>query len=313
MEFLSAKKLTNVRTEDVEHLAKGKKLGEGTFAVVYLGHFHKRPVVLKVFKSPSALQEMHREGKTLRRLAQVPGVPRAYFTCKAPVTLGMSFDGPSTLSRALRKALLARGQVLDVLLQVARTLQGIHECGVSHNDLQPKNVVLRIEGDRCTATTIDLGNATSFGKIPYPGLERDRFPHIAPELCQGHKPSSKSDVFSLGRLMACVVARVPELKADLEGLSEAALQEDPEDRLSIQVLVEGLQKALSELKYVDQERSFSGEADEHVAKASHSKTSPPPPQKRKRSKSSQDASSSSDRNNKRQKSSSPQQDEVATH
>ncbi|XP_076032452.1 putative serine/threonine-protein kinase fnkB [Oratosquilla oratoria] len=282
-------------------------IGEGTFGVVYLSCFRKKNIVLKVLKNSSAVKDMRREGNTLRVLAKVPGVPRAYCICSSPVTLIMNFDGPMTLRRALRNDRVNRSQILDVLLQVTRTAQGLHECGMSHNDLKAENVVLRVEGNRYTATTIDFGNATPFRKVPYPALDSQRFPYIAPELGQGCKASPKSGVYFFGRLMAYVVAQVPELKADLEDLIEAALQEDPNKRISFHDLEEGLRKTLYQI-----EKSCTSVETEAESKASSPKACTPPVQKRKRSCSLQDSSTSSP-GKKRQRSHCPGEDDVDAH
>ncbi|XP_076047425.1 uncharacterized protein LOC143028960 [Oratosquilla oratoria] len=228
---------------------------------------------------------MYKEAKLLRRLSHVPGLPRAFFVCPFPLTLITSYDGPTTLYAELKKeeVILNRKQFLDVLLQVAISLQGLQECGVAHNDLKPDNVVLRVEGDKYTATTIDLGHATVFGKTPYPKVDWKLYQHVAPELTKGHQSSPKSDVFSMGQLMASTIGRVPALRQpDLLDLIRAARKKKPEERITIQTLVETLRKIFELEDYDDSglQRSSLGEnqTEEKASTSNH-----PLPQKRKMS------------------------------
>ncbi|XP_076053636.1 serine/threonine-protein kinase mos-like [Oratosquilla oratoria] len=228
---------------------EARKLGEGRFGIAYAGEIDGRTVCFKVFKGESVWKRMTKEADLLKKLAEVPGVPRALDYCSSPVTLITTYEGPTTLEAKVFETPvpLTRNQLLDIFLQVASTLEGLHKCGVAHNDLKGDNVVLRFEGDRYIATTIDLGNATHLGQRPYNSVNLKVSSHIAPELAQGLPASTKSDVYSLGSLMAWVTERVPDLKNDFDlgFLIETAMQEDPQDRIAVWALAERLSNLIS--------------------------------------------------------------------
>ncbi|XP_076029839.1 tyrosine-protein kinase Fgr-like [Oratosquilla oratoria] len=223
-----------------ELLENGRRLGEGTFAVVYVISAGDSKVCAKIFKSKDYLPSMVEEAKALAALSGVPRVPTLFCVAENPVTLVTSFGGHPLEKLVLRKQ-LSRCQALDIGLQVAESVRLMHLRGWAHNDLKVDNVVVKKEGDRFSATIIDFGNAIRIGEVIF---GRDRtghisFPHIAPELFQGQAASSKSDVYSLGHLLASLIAK-EDRNDELSFLIARAVTYDEEDRLSINALVQRL-------------------------------------------------------------------------
>ncbi|XP_076032437.1 uncharacterized protein LOC143020160 [Oratosquilla oratoria] len=284
MEF-SKEKAIEAEALSANTIFAKKKLGEGRSAVVYTKDFDGRTVCLKVFNSASEWNIMFKEANLLNKLAKVPGLPRVLCYCDSPIILVTTYDGPATLYSEIKEdPFLSRTQLLDIFLQITRTVEGLHKCGVAHNDLKENNVILRLEGDRYIATTIDLGNASALGKRPYRPFERGLYLHLPPEFSDGLSCSTKSDVYSLGTLMARIVKEVPSVRDDTElgHLIKAATLEDPEERISPCRLAEGLKDLIARVNYSNQ-KSDSEDQNPVVDEISSSPIPPRRGMKRPRS------------------------------
>jgi serine/threonine-protein kinase len=119
------------------------------------------------------------------------------------------FDG-MTFREALQGKELTLVEILEVFLQTCDALLEAHEQGVIHRDLKFDNIMLRRQRDgRLHVKVLDFGVAkmlgvdhdlTRNGQIPgTPGI-------IAPELVDMKRPSSRSDIYSLGVLLYTALA-----------------------------------------------------------------------------------------------------------
>lgn len=123
-----------------------------------------------------------------------------------PVTAhGLAPDGRKWVAMPLATASLADhmsavgrspGSVADVMRQLCSGLSTVHLDGVVHGDIKPENVLRREDGawaltDFCLPLSFtDVGESEDF---------------VAPELrTEGATPTVRSDVYSLGRLIAAV-------------------------------------------------------------------------------------------------------------
>jgi tetratricopeptide (TPR) repeat protein len=203
-----------------------------------------------------------REFDALRRIVS-PGVPRA-------VELAASEDWrvlvlermPGIpLSRILDAKPITIGAWLDLAIELADALIGVHEARVLHKDLSPAHVLLDVRTGR--ASIIGFRLATDLGAAePIGRLERGAgisLVYIAPEQTgrMNRGCDARSDLYSLGatlyhaltgrppflsrdplELVHCHIARVPENPSDLrrevpEALSELVLKllrKQPEER-----------------------------------------------------------------------------------
>ncbi|XP_076032432.1 tyrosine-protein kinase yes-like [Oratosquilla oratoria] len=294
---LSEKEPVEEEAPSITHyIGEERKLGEGWSAAVYAGELDGTAFCFKVFKGDDHWNLMVKEAELLEKLAEVPGVPRVLSYCESPLTLVTSYDGPKTLEEQTKEGpSLTVSQMLDVLLQVGQTLEGLHKCGVAHNDLKEDNVVLRFEGDRYVVTVIDFGTATAIGGRPYKlGFDRNiTLSHLSPELSNGLPCSTKSEAYSLGTLMAWVAGRMPELVDDIElvHLIEAAMQEDPQERISVHGLVEGIERIIACFNSFDQESDSEDESSALPGVPLTRSPSSPPRRRNKRPRSSSDSCS----------------------
>jgi len=155
--------------------------------------------------------------------------------------------GPS-LSEAVRNSgPLTAWSLLALAAGLAKSLTAIHAAGVVHGDLKPSNVLLAPDGPR----VIDFGisQAAEAAPLARAGLVVGTPSFMAPEQAVGEEVGPRSDVFSLGAVLAfaatgrkpfgagppdAVLERVVRVAADLEDapaavrpLIEQCLAKDP--------------------------------------------------------------------------------------
>ena len=159
-------------------------------------------------------------------------------------------NGPS-LSEAVRdRGPLSVASLLALAAGLAKSLSAIHAAGVVHGDLKPSNVLLALDGPR----VIDFGisQAAEAAPLARSGLVVGTPSFMSPEQAAGQAVGSRSDVFSLGAVLAfaatgrrpfgsgqaaAVLERVVRGAPDLRGtppevlpLIERCLAKDPAGR-----------------------------------------------------------------------------------
>ncbi|XP_076029117.1 uncharacterized protein LOC143017961 [Oratosquilla oratoria] len=236
-----ARELNWIETEVIRrHLKNARRHGEGTFAKVYLVPAGDRRVVAKIYKKRRFLPAMVKEAEALAALSGVPRVPNLFGVGRNPVTLITSCGGRS-LFKLLQRGQLSQYQAVDLVFQVTESVRLIHHRGWTHNDIKQDNIVVERNCDLWNPTLIDFGSAVPIGKAVYSKNRTGHitFPHIAPELFKGRGTSSASDVYSIGYLLASLVAHEDRNK-EISLLIERAMIYNPEDRISVDDLVQRL-------------------------------------------------------------------------
>ena len=176
--------------------------------------------------------------------------------------------GPS-LSEAVRSSgPLTAWSLLALAAGLAKSLTAIHAAGVVHGDLKPSNVLLAPDGPR----VIDFGisQAAEAAPLARAGLVVGTPSFMAPEQAAGEEVGPRSDVFSLGAVLAfaatgrkpfgtgppaAVLERVVRVAADLEDapaevrpLIEQCLAKDPLRRPTAAELLAGVTAAQSAME-----------------------------------------------------------------
>lgn len=91
-----------------------------------------------------------------------------------------------------------------IFRELLDAVEYIHRKGLVHNDLRPENILITYYGDRlklldCGLSDVDVQFATKS-----PGFSPQ---YAAPELQQERRSDSRSDIYSLGRLMETIFGR----------------------------------------------------------------------------------------------------------
>ncbi len=273
------------------------RVGQGGMGAVYKAidtRFNNRPIAIKEMSraglTPTHVQEaeesFEREARLLADLLH-PNLPRIYdhFTESERSYLVMDFIEGQTLEDYVEKAAgspLPLEQVLDWGVQICDVLNYLHthQPPIIFRDLKPSNVMISDSGH---VYLIDFGIARVFK----PGQSHDTVAlgspgFAAPEQYGKAQSTPRSDIYSLGALLHCLLTGVdpseqpfffrpasqlnPAVPPELEDLLQQMLEMDSEKRPA------SAQDVMRKLRHIDQQRisgtlSFVVAADKTIRSA----------------------------------------------
>ncbi|PRT56535.1 Serine/threonine-protein kinase KIN28 [Wickerhamiella sorbophila] len=198
---------------------KDKKVGEGTFAIVYVGRQAEtdRKVAVKMIKVNEFKNGLDmtaiREIKFLQEMRH-PNVIELLdvFVADGNINLVLEFL-PSDLEMLIRDRSVVFSEA-DMKSWLLMMLRGVHHCHrnfVLHRDLKPNNMLLAPDGQLKIA---DFGLARAMALTPYERMTPTVVTrwYRAPELLMGARHYTGAvDVWSLGIIFAELMLRVPYL------------------------------------------------------------------------------------------------------
>ncbi len=227
------------KLSDADSCAFIKKLGAGTFGVVYLAHSLKlkQDVAVKVLKQPAPSASGHKsqaipEVQVLQSLNH-PGIVRLLgleTTLAGTTALILEFvDGP-TLRQLLNEnhGKLPQQQAVHIVTETVRALVYVHQQGIFHLDLKPSNILIRKTAGNPQPLIADFGGSV-FRKhrLASSGCTLE---YAAPELFgqwyadyrasdHWHLPGARSDLYSVGVMLYLLLTG--EYPFDLKKQKEA--------------------------------------------------------------------------------------------
>lgn len=187
------------------------EISHGGSAVVYRGTqlATGRKVAIKAlssaaFSEPDSVEQFAREASILAQLHD-PRIVDLITFHETSDTLFMVLElceGPDLLDLRTQCPQLPYPVVVCLASELAKALWVLHAAGFSHGDLKPANVILLDTGH---IKLIDLGSAVELvvsrgaGSAPFPATTPG---YCSPERALGRAVDERSDLFSLGILLA---------------------------------------------------------------------------------------------------------------
>lgn len=220
----------------------GPPIGRGGYATVYLAQRldTAEHVALKLLdgghrSGRRRLDRFRREAALLRRLAH-PGIV-------APLAAGMANEGPfiafelllgETLADRIDAGPLGVLDVIRIALPILDALEAAHAVGIVHRDLKPANVFL-CETGRAAVKLLDFGIAKLMADedgaataMTAAGELTGTIAYVSPEHIGGAPVDGRSDLFSLGLIMAeMLTGELPDADGDLIQLAMSRLSPTP--------------------------------------------------------------------------------------
>jgi serine/threonine protein kinase len=187
-----------------------KKLGEGSFAEVYLAFDSElgREVALKLprrnrFTSANQLTQFLGEARTAAILEH-PGIVRVYdigWISPEICFISMEHCPGGSLNDRLKSAELTIDQAVELVESLAEAIHFAHLHGFVHRDLKPSNVMFGRDG---RPRIVDFGLAISDEKqLSHAGESAGTLPYMSPEQVRGdtHHLDGRTDIWSLGVIL----------------------------------------------------------------------------------------------------------------
>ncbi|KAL2256584.1 hypothetical protein VTK26DRAFT_1441 [Humicola hyalothermophila] len=220
--------IEQLNEDEKRKYVKGKKLGEGTYANVYLGHVRHDPSVLVAIKKIKVQQQYQdgmapdavRELKYLRELRHpnIISLLSVFSSKDQNLNLVLEYLPLGDLEMLIRDVDRVRygaGDIKAWMGMLARAVWFCHDNFVLHRDIKPNNLLIAADGEVKLA---DFGLARSFAD---PGRRMTanvvtRW-YRPPELLFGARHYGGAvDVWSVGMVFAELIIRAPFLAGNTE-------------------------------------------------------------------------------------------------
>ncbi len=194
-----------------------REIGRGSTSTVYLAVDRELAlnVALKVLhpelgatNKKQARERFFWEARAAARLRH-PGVVAVYDLDERARSLAMEYLPGGTLRSRISEniAPILIPEILETGRSLLHTLAFVHETGLVHGDLKPRNILLRAPGLPVLA---DFGVARLVADDPRNAHGPAGTPlFLAPEQLQGAPPSPATDLFAVGAVLWEMVARRP--------------------------------------------------------------------------------------------------------
>ncbi|PNY27629.1 Serine/threonine-protein kinase KIN28, partial [Tolypocladium capitatum] len=214
--------------EEKRKYAKGKKLGEGTYAIVFLGHLRANPSTLVAIKKIKVQKEYTegmapdavRELKHLQELhhPNIISLLSVFSSKDQNLNLVLEYLPLGDLEMLIRDTDRVRYGAADIkawMGMLTRAIWFCHESFVLHRDIKPNNLLIAADGEVKLA---DFGLARSFAD-PHRNMTSNVITrwYRPPELLFGARHYGGAvDVWSVGTVFAELVMRAPYLPGNNE-------------------------------------------------------------------------------------------------
>ncbi|NUP06527.1 MAG: protein kinase [Polyangiaceae bacterium] len=216
-----------------------KLLGRGGMGEVWAAYHQglRRDVALKILRDagPRSVSRFEREVQALADLRH-PNTVRVFdygATDDGLLYYAMELLAGVDLAELVRKSgPLPPGRAVHLLLQAARALAEAHDKGMVHRDMKPENLFIANAGGE-----VDFVKVLDFGivRLEKEGTETltqqgqlaGTPAFMAPEVGRGSDADTRSDVYSLGAVLYCLLTGAPPFDGKGSAAMIAAHQSEP--------------------------------------------------------------------------------------
>jgi eukaryotic-like serine/threonine-protein kinase len=204
-----------MKTEQLGPYRLGRTLGRGGMGAVYEGVNVEtdEPAAVKVLSAALAgdsdfRQRFAIEIETLRKLYH-PNIVQLFGFGEQDGVLfyAMELVNGSSLEAELRGGrVFAWREVAEIGIQTCRALRHAHDRGIIHRDIKPANLLLTKDGK---VKLSDFGIARLFGntRVTAVGNVLGTVEYMAPEQADGRPVTPRTDLYSLGGMLYCLLTR----------------------------------------------------------------------------------------------------------
>lgn len=187
----------------------GEPLGRGAYSIVHRATYKGVPCALKLPHVRGRWTRwVYREAVALARVRH-PGLPKVLAVGEVdelPYLLMELVEG-ETLADRLAHATLERDEVLELGCQLADTLRAVHDVGLVHRDVKPRNVILQESG---RARLVDLGFVTPAGTSLVADAAGTRRYSAPEQFATPDRVDARADLYAVGRVLCeCLIGRPP--------------------------------------------------------------------------------------------------------
>ncbi|GAB5368591.1 hypothetical protein AAMO2058_001332700 [Amorphochlora amoebiformis] len=243
----------NVPDYDPDNVKIEHKLGEGSFAVAFLGNISSRDgkVVVKMPKEVGGTLS----GDTMRELqamAQIPPHPNilelvGIVTLQGKICLISGYCAQGSLDHLHTTINMCTDRRFAIVLRdVGNGIEHLHKTGFIHRDIACRNLLMKGDG---TVVICDLGLARRLtDQLDFYQIQTSKFPWpwTAPESMLSRKFSFESDVWSLGVTLWEIITKGKTPYADSPG-EKAEIQSQIAEGLVTLKIPEGASELQKEI------------------------------------------------------------------
>ena len=198
----------------------GEPLGRGGMGTVYQGRNREtnHQVAVKVLSPNFAADHGFRERfeAEIRSLEQLrhPNIVQLYGYGEQDGSLYFAMElveGPSLQQELSESRVFTWREVVGFAIEICAALKHAHDHGIVHRDLKPANLLLT-KDEKIKLT--DFGIAKLFGntQLTVSGGILGTADYMAPEQAEGIGATAKSDLYSLGSVMYCLLSGHPPFR-----------------------------------------------------------------------------------------------------
>jgi eukaryotic-like serine/threonine-protein kinase len=212
-----------------------RPIATGGMATVWLAHDAEldRDVAVKILsdvlaENPTYTERFRREARVASRLSN-PNLVRMFDysgRTERPYIV-MEHIGGGTLADRIAAGSLTEVDPERIAVELLNALAAIHEAGVVHRDVKPSNVLLDGEG-HAHLTDFGIAQPEDATQLTETGQVIGTLKYMAPEVLAGSPATTRSDLYSLGVVLAECVGGRPAPR--LEALIDRLTANDPEGR-----------------------------------------------------------------------------------